>query len=71
MANVFLLNWRLTVHIISYMLLLLAQSLEEKVQKKHYQRIAQGQFGGRVNGSASGGDTYSPPLNDDFNLFEQ
>jgi hypothetical protein len=33
-------------------------------------RIAQGQFGGRVNGTASGGGTYSPPLNDDFNPFE-
>jgi hypothetical protein len=33
-------------------------------------RIAQGQFGGRVNGTASGGGTYSLPLHDDFNPFE-
>jgi hypothetical protein len=35
------------------------------------QRIAQGQFGGRVNGTSSSGGTYSPPLNDDFNPFDQ
>jgi hypothetical protein len=35
----FLLNWRLTVHIILYMLLLLAQPLEEKVRKKHYRGL--------------------------------
>jgi hypothetical protein len=41
------------------------ESLEETLD-----RIAQGQFGGRVNGTASGGGTYSPPLHDDFNPFE-
>jgi hypothetical protein len=39
--------------------------------KETLQRIAQGQFGGRVNATASGGGTYSPPLNDDFNPFEE
>ncbi|KAL6870899.1 hypothetical protein ACP4OV_014747 [Aristida adscensionis] len=34
------------------------------------QRIANGQFGGRVIGTASGGGTYSPPLHDDFNPFD-
>jgi hypothetical protein len=33
--------------------------------------IAQGYFGGPVNGTAGGGATYSPPLDDDFNPFDQ
>jgi hypothetical protein len=48
--------WKLEliVHIILYRLLLLAQLLEEKVEET-LQRIAQGQFGGWVNGTTSGG----------------
>jgi hypothetical protein len=39
--------------------------------KETLHSIAQGQFGGRVNGTSSGGGTYSPPLNDDFNPFDK
>ncbi|KAL6847358.1 hypothetical protein ACP4OV_023211 [Aristida adscensionis] len=34
-------------------------------------RIAQGHFACRVNGTASGGGTYSHPLDDYFNPFDQ
>jgi hypothetical protein len=46
-------------------------TLGEESPEETLQRIAQGQFGGRVNRTASGGGTYSPPLKYDFNPFEE
>jgi hypothetical protein len=54
------------VHVTTFGSIVGGESLEET-----FERITQRQFGGRVNGTASGGGTYSPPLHDDFNPFDQ